>query len=284
MTAYDYYRPHTLDEALEFKKIIPDSLYISGGTDVMVRIKKRELRPSALISLRSLADLCGVKKGGFTQIGAMTTISDILKNKELRKNYPILVEAAGSLGCVQIRNAATIGGNLCNASPAADMAPALLVLEARVRLQKREKSRDVSLEDFFLGPGKTCLDAEEILTDILLDPPEPETKTIFLKKGRVKMDLALASAAALLRTDGDNILKVRLAAGSVAPVPVRLRPVEALLGGARISPKLLQEARQAASECVSPISDIRATGTYRRHLTGVLVKQALERLTGGEEA
>lgn len=284
MSPYDYYRPQTLDEAFQLKKNIPHSFYISGGTDLLVRIKKKEIRPPALISLRSAPDLCGVKKNGLIQIGAMTTISNILKNEELGEKYPGLLEAARNLGSVQIRNAATIGGNLCNGSPAADMAPALLVLGAMVRLQKGKKTRDVSLEDFFLGPGKTCLDAEEILTDILLDSPEPDTKTIFLKKGRVKMDLALASVAALLRTDGDKILRVRLAAGSVAPVPVRLRPVEALLEGARISPRLLVEAQKIASEAVSPISDIRATETYRRHLMGLLVKRAVEKSMGWSEA
>ena len=284
MSPYDYYRPQTLDEAFHHKKSIPDSLYISGGTDLMVRFKKRELRPAALISLRSITDLCGVKKGDSYQIGAVTAISDILKNRELGKKYPILLQAAKNLGSVQIRNVATIGGNLCNGSPAADMAPPLLVLKAKARLQNGKICRDIPLEDFFQGPGKTCLTCEEMLTHILLDPPEPSTKTIFLKKGRVKMDLAIASVAALLKTNGNRILGARFAAGSVAPVPVRLRPVESLLEGETISSQLLLEAQQAASESVYPISDIRGTEKYRRHLTGVLVKQALERLMGLSEA
>jgi CO/xanthine dehydrogenase FAD-binding subunit len=278
MSPYDYHRPQTLYEAFELKKSDPNSLYISGGTDLLVRIKKKESNPHSLISLRSIPDLHGVKKKDFLQIGAMNTISEILKNRELGKQYPILLEAANSLGSVQIRNVATIGGNLCNGSPAADMAPPLLVLGAKVRLIIGKKSRDVPVEDFFLGPGKTFLDSEEILTDVLLDAPEPDTKTAFLKIGRVKMDLALASAAVLLRTDGDIILKARLAAGSVAPRPLRLHRVESLLEGARISPKLLLEAQKTASETVSPISDIRATKTYRQHLVGILVRRAMERL------
>ncbi len=284
MSPYDYHRPHTLEEAFELKKNAPNSLYISGGTDVIVRIKKKELRSPSLISLRSIPDLHGVKKNSLLQIGAMTTISEILKDRELGERYPILLEAAKNLGSVQIRNVATIGGNLCNGSPAADMAPPLLVLGAKVRLQRGEKSRDVPLEDLFLGPGKTCIDSEEILTDVLLDAPEPKTKTIFLKKGRVKMDLALASVAALLRADGDKILRARFAAGSVAPQPLRLHRVESLLEGARISPKLLMEAQKAASETVSPISDIRATGTFRRQLVGTFVRRAVEKLMGWSAA
>lgn len=284
MTHYDYYLPHSLDEAFQLKRKTIDSVYISGGTDLMVRIKKGELRPSALISLRSISDICGVKENGFTQIGAMTTIGEILKNEDLRKKYPLLLEAAHSLGSMQIRNMATVGGNLCNCSPAADMAPALLVLEAAVRLQNRGKTRDVPLADFFWGPGKSCLSSEEILTHILLTPPEPGTKTIYLKKGRVKMDLAIASVAALLKTDRERCLVARLAAGSVAPMPVRLRPVESLLEGAKITPKLLSAAQLAASESVAPISDARADETYRRHLVGIMVKRAMEKLMGWNRA
>ncbi len=284
MIHYDYHLPRSLDEAFQLKRKTIDSVYISGGTDLMVRIKKGELRPSALISLRSIADICGVKENGFTQIGAMTTIGEILKNEDLRKKYPVLLEAAHNLGSVQIRNMATVGGNLCNCSPAADMAPALLVLEAVVRLQNREKTRDVPLADFFWGPGKSCLSSEEILTHILLAPPEPGTKTIYLKKGRVKMDLAIASVAALLKTDRERCLVARLAAGSVAPMPMRLRPVESLLEGAKITPKLLSEAQCAASESVAPISDDRAAETYRRHLVGIMVKRAVEKLMGWNRA
>jgi carbon-monoxide dehydrogenase medium subunit len=280
MIRYDYYRPRSLEEAFHLKNTIPDSLYVSGGTDLMIRVKRGELRPSALISLRAITDICGVEENGITRIGAMTTIGDILKNKELKKKYPVLIEAARSMGSMQIRNVATVGGNLCNCSPAADMAPALLVLEAKVRLRSGEKSRDVPLADFFWGPGKSCLFSEEIMTSILLDPPEHGANAIFLKKGRVKSDLAIASVAALIKKDGNRCLVARLAAGSVAPMPVRLRPVESLLEGAVITPELLKKTQLAASEKVAPISDARAAETYRRQLAGIMVKRAVEKLMG----
>jgi len=282
MNRYGYYQPETLDEAFRLKKNIPESLYISGGTDLMVRIKKRELRPRALISLRSIPNFSGIKNSEIIRIGAMTSISDILKNSLLHEKYPILIQAAKELGSIQIRNMATIGGNLCNGSPAADMAPPLLVLEAKVRLQSGQKSRDLPLEKFFLGPGETGLSSGEILTGILLEPPEQNTKTIFLKKGRTRMDLAVASVAAQIRTDGDRCLRARIAAGSVAPTPMRLFEVEALLEGAALSRELLTEAKQLAAKSVSPITDVRSTADYRCHLVGVLVKRALEKLLAKE--
>ena len=282
MNRYGYYQPETLDEAFRLKKTIPESIYISGGTDLMVRIKKRELRPRALISLRSIPNFSGIKNGKIIRIGAMTSISDVLKNSLLHEKYPVLIQAAKELGSVQIRNIATIGGNLCNGSPAADMAPPLLVLEAKVRLQSGQKSRDLPLEKFFLGPGETGLSPGEILTGILLEPPEQNTKTIFLKKGRTRMDLAVASVAAQIRTEGDRCLRARIAAGSVAPTPVRLFEVEALLEEAALSRELLTEAQQLAAKSVSPITDVRSTADYRCLLVGVLVKRALEKLLDNE--
>ena len=279
MIPYDYHRPESLEEAIQLKKAIPDSLFISGGTDLMIRIKKNELRPHALISLRSIPKLSGIENGKRIRIGAMTSISDLTKNPWMHEKYPVLIQAALAMGNVQIRNVATIGGNLCNGSPAADMAPPLLVLEAKVRLQEdRKKSKEISLEQFFLGPGKSCLTPGEILSHILLDPPQRDTKSIFLKKGRTRMDLAVASAAVLIRNDGERFLKARVAAGSVAPTPLRLFAVESLLEGALFSQDLLKEAQRLACRSVSPITDIRSTAEYRRHLVGVLVRRALEGL------
>jgi len=282
MTSYDYYQPESLGEAFRLKKDHPKTLYISGGTDLMVRIKKNELRPQALISLRSIPALSGIENGKRIRIGAMTSISDLIKNPWMHEKYPVLIQAAHAMGNVQIRNVATIGGNLCNSSPAADMAPPLLVLEAKVKLQSDKKSRELPLDNFFLGPGETLLSSGEILSDILLDPTQPNTRALFLKKGRTRMDLALASVAALIRTEGSQCLKARVAVGSVAPAPMRLTEVEALLEGEELSHELLDEARELAYRCVSPISDVRCSADYRRHLVGILVKRALKTLSEKE--
>lgn len=280
MRRFDYFRPHSLEEAFQLKRTIPGARFISGGTDLMVQIKNRELKPTALISLRSIPGLAAIQVNGDTRIGALATISDLIKHPDLRYKYPVLIEAAKRLGSVQIRNVATIGGNLCNCSPSADMATTLLVLDAKIRLQSTKANREVPLNEFFLGPGETCLARDEILTDILLEPPSQNAKATFLKKSRVEMDLAIASVAVLLEMEGERCHKVRLAAGSVAPVPLRLYKVEALLEGVTISKKLVAEAQQLAAASVSPITDIRATEEYRRHIIGIFVIRALNEVLG----
>jgi len=277
MNRFKYYKPRSLDEVWELKEKIPGSLFIAGGTDVIVGIKNNELRPQALISLRSIPELDDIEVDGGARIGALATISDIIQNPELRKDYPVLVEAAKSLGSVQIRNVATIGGNLCNCSPCADMALPLLVMEAKVRLQTTKKSREIPLNEFFKGPGESCLSPHEILTDILLDPPHKNAKTSFMKKGRVKMDLAVASVAVLLEMESKTCRKARIAAGSVAPVPLRLSKIETMFEGATLTKKDVTEAQRLAEDNVVPITDVRSTEEYRRQITGVLVKRALER-------
>lgn len=280
MTCFDYFKPRTLKEALELKKTIPSAKFIAGGTDLMVQIKNRELRPQALISLRSIQELATIRVNGGARIGALATISDLIQHPRLRHKYPVLVEAAKRLGSVQIRNVATIGGNLCNCSPCADLALPLLVLEAKVRLQSLNGSRDIPLNEFFTGPGRSCLSAEEILTGIFLEPPLLKAEAIFLKKGRVRFDLAVASVALLLVMDREKCSMARIAAGSAAPVPLRLHKVEALLEGFPISKKLAAAAQKLAAESVFPITDIRATEEYRRQIVGLYVKRGLEKLLG----
>ncbi len=280
MRQFDYLRPKSLKEALQQKKTIAGAKFISGGTDLLVQIKNRELQPPALISLRSIPELASIEINGGARIGALATISDIIQHNELGLNYPVLLEAARRLGSVQIRNVATVGGNLCNCSPSADMALPLLVLEAKVRLRTAKARREIQISEFFKGPGKSCLSSDEILTDILLDPPHQKAKATFLKKGRVKMDLAIASLAVLLEMERGKCRKARIAAGSVAPVPLRLYKVEDLFEGAAISKDLVSKAQQLASEIVSPITDIRATEEYRRQIVGVYVRRGFEKILG----
>ncbi len=277
MNRFKYYKPQSLEEAWELKKKTPTSLFIAGGTDVLVGIKNKEIHPQALISLRAIPGLGSIDTGKVTRIGALATISDILHNPGLKRDFPVVVEAAKSLGSVQIRNVATIGGNLCNCSPCADMALPLLVMEATVKLQTAKGKREIPVDEFFKGPGESCLASDEILTDILLDPLPKNTKTAFLKKGRVKLDLAVASVAVWLEMEGNKCHKARIAAGSVAPVPLRLSKVETMLEGATLTKTHVDEAQRLAEDNVVPITDVRSTEAYRRQITGVLVKRALER-------
>ena len=280
MKRFDYFSPQSLKEALELKKNKPGSLFIAGGTDLMVQIRGGEIKPSALISLRSIPALSSIETNGNIRIGAMTTVADLILNRDLENLTAPLVDAARRLGSPQIRNVATVGGNLCNCSPCADLALPLLVLDAKARIKSASRTQDIPLQKFFEGPGKTCLSPDQILTDILLEPVSKNTKAVFLKKGRVKMDLAIASVALLLEIEGRTCRKARVAAGSVAPVPLRLQKVEVLLEGKELSPELVELAQQISSESVAPISDVRSTEEYRRHIVGVFVRQGLARILG----
>lgn len=283
MRHFEYFRPRSLEEALRLKEARPGSFFISGGTDLLVKIRNREISPEVLISLRSIPEAEAIEVNGGARIGALATISRLILDEKLGQSFPVLVEAARSLGSIQIRNAATIGGNLCNCSPCADMALPLLALEAKVRLQSLRGTREVPIKEFFVGPGESCLARDEILTDIILPPPQEKAKTVFMKKGRVKMDLALASVAMVLEIEGKMCHRARIAAGAVAPVPLRLTKVETLVEGAVLSETLVAQAQKLASECVSPISDIRASAEYRRQVVGVYVKRGLLTALGRQE-
>ncbi len=276
MSVNAYHRPSSLEEAYRLKTGSPDACFIAGGMDLMVQIRAGLARPAVLISLRNIDELRGIELSSETRIGSMTTISEILVHRELGQLYPVLHDSARPFASMQIRNMATIGGNLCNASPCADFATALCVLDAKLRLEGPGGHREVAVEDFFLDRGKTCLSPDEVLTSIVLENPSPGTRSTYLRKSRVRMDLALVSVAVLLEIEKGNCVRARVAAGAVAPRPLRLRAVEAALEGRRLDSDLLTRARPLAESEVSPITDVRAGASYRRHMTGVLFVRAVE--------
>lgn len=282
MSELEYHRPGSLDELWPLMERQPEARLVAGATDVMVRVASRVERPGAMISLRGIADLARLELGpDGARVGATVTIARLASDARLGASYPLLVQAARALGGPQIRSVATIGGNLCNASPCADTAPPLLALEARAALRGPAGQREVPLEQLFAGPGQTCLGAGEILEAVLLPPPLADARGQFLKKRRVRMDLALVSVAALLRMEGSTCRLARVAAGSVAPTPLRLGPVEAVLEGSQLTDAVLEQAATTAASCVDPIDDLRATEAYRRQLTGVFVKRAAAAALGG---
>lgn len=283
MTAFELYRPTSLPEALRLGAELEGARYLGGGTDLMVRIREGKQRPKALVSLGRIAELEGLSVGETTRIGAGTRVAALLESPALAELFPALVQAAGRLGSVQIRNLATAGGNLCNASPCADLAPPLLVAEARLEVAGPAGRREVPLADFFTAPGTTRLGPGELLCAIHVPRPRSGTRACFLKHGRVAMDIALASLAVAVELDGETVTQARLAAGSVAPRPVRLPRTEALLAGQRLTPELLARVKAEASAEVQPISDVRAGADFRRHMIGVLLGRALAALLGAQK-
>jgi CO/xanthine dehydrogenase FAD-binding subunit len=280
MTRYDYFRPSSLSEALELKAEVGDARFIAGGTDIMIRIRGKEVRPAALISLRNIPEIAGVTADGGARIGAATTVADIERHAELRARFPVLVQAAGRVGGPAIRNAGTVGGNLCNASPCADTALPLLVLDARLEIESASGRREIPLAELFRGPRVTSLGADEVVTQVIVPAPPPGAKAVFLKKGRVMMDLSVASVAVLLALEGDTCSAARVAAGSVGPTPSRLYEAEAILTGRRLTDDVVALACEAAMRGVSPITDVRSTADYRRRIVGVFLKRAVAGLLG----
>jgi carbon-monoxide dehydrogenase medium subunit len=248
----------------------------------LIQVRKRLVTPAALISIRGIPELTDISNGRGLRLGAAACLSDVMAHAEVQEHYPVLVEAASSLGSPQIRNVATLGGNLGNASPCANMAPPLLVLDARLELRSPQGSREVPLQEFFLGPGETCLRSGEVVAAALVDPPSPGVRAGFWRKGRVQMDLAVASLAVLLELEEGVCRRARVAAGSVAPLPLRLREVERLLEGQEITEPLRVEAGRLAASSVRPITDVRGSEAYRRQLIDVFMRRALARLAGAE--
>jgi CO/xanthine dehydrogenase FAD-binding subunit len=280
MRGYQYHRPGSLVEAFRLAGANPGARFIAGGTDLMVRIRQRLLQPHALISLRGVPELRGIQLGELgVRVGAGTTISEILEHRALREAWPVLGQAARRMGSTQIRNAATLGGNLCNASPCADMAGPLLVLEATLRLQGARGTREVPIHGFFVGPGATCMRPGELLSDVLVPPRLPGERSLFVKKGRVRMDLALCSVTVRVQLEGSTCKLARLAAGSVGPVPLRLRAAEACLEGKALGEAAIEAAAEAAMREVTPISDVRASADYRRAIVGAYLRRALRELS-----
>jgi len=279
MNKPDYLAPTTLTEALDALGKRPDGVQIiAGGTDLIPRMRARMIEPSMLLDLRllGLSNIEVVEDR--IRIGTSATHSDILESDILAKHCPALVDAAKDIAGPPVRNRGTLGGNLVNASPAADLAPPLLVYDAVAVLANINSEREVPLADFFTGPGKTVLKADEILTEIRIASVPENTASKFIKLGKRKaMAIAVVSAAARLTMDKNGkIAQARIALGSVAPVPLRAVKAEAVLEGQEPSDDLLSEAGQVASSEASPISDLRASADYRKKMVSVLTRRALK--------
>jgi aerobic carbon-monoxide dehydrogenase medium subunit len=282
MKNFGYVAPKSQLEAFKLLSRYGEGTRVmAGGTDLLVELKNRDFRVKNIIDLKNISELSYIKYQANTglQIGALTKVREIETSSIIRDKFKILSQAAGTLGSVQIRNKASIGGNLCHAAPSADTAPALISLEAKVKLARDGQERSLPLEEFFLGPGKTVLNPAEILKEISLPPMAANSAGVYLKYSpRQAMDLAMVGVACVLTLDEtkSTCLEVRLVLGAVAPTPIRARKAEALLKGQRLSESLLKEAARSAREEARPITDIRASEWYRRDIIEALVERALK--------
>ncbi len=281
---FRYHRPNTLREALKLLESLDGHVKIAaGGTDLFVQIKDGFITPRHIVDIGHIDKLKEINRVDNTmRLGALTTHAEISTSQLLLHEAPILAQASASIGSTQIRNRGTIGGNLCNASPAADDAPPLLVLEAQLRIIGPEGEKSISIEEFFSGSGETCLKSNEILADIRF-PICPNTGSSLIKLGRRKAyTLSTVSVAAFVKTRGEICEETRIALGSVAPTPIRARNAENILREESMTEDILEEVSRVVMNEVKPITDVRATEQYRREMAGVLVKRALEKARGSQ--
>jgi probable selenate reductase FAD-binding subunit len=276
---FNYFRPKTLDEALTLlAKYGEEAVLIAGGTDLLIMMKDRVITPGKLVDLQSIPDLNRVTwdEDERLNIGALTSISTLIESGLLRDKYTCLHEAAKSLGTPQVRNMATIGGNICRSSPSADMIPPLLVLDASVKLLGRQGERSLLLEDFITGPGVNELN-NEILTEIRIDHDNRPYRTGFTKVGRLSEDLAKVNCAVKTVVNNGKFEDIKIALGAVAPTPVRARKVEDALKGEKTSLELIELASAKALEDIAPITDVRSSAEYRSQVSQVLIKRLVSK-------
>lgn len=271
-------QPSTLREAVK-ALAARGAVAMAGATDLIPAMRKGETRPRVLVNLKGISEMAGVKRTRQgIWIGALTRVADLLDDPIIERDLPLLKAVAADFASPQIRNLATIGGNLCNAAPSADLALPLLVFDATAEVRGKSGRREIAMSEFFRGVNRTALRRGEILTRILVPRPRLRTGAAHLKLGvRKAMDLAFVGVAAAVQVspDGKKCRRARLALGSVAPTPRRAPKAESLLEGQAVSAKLIDEAAEAAASESRPLSDLRASKDYRREMTLVLAGRAL---------
>jgi len=255
--------------------------FLAGGTDVMVRMRAGKMKARSLADISRIESLAGIRrtKQGI-EIGAMTTIEEVRRSPDIQRRFQALWKASSAFAAWQVRNIATLGGNLCNASPAADMAPPLMVFDARLETLGPHGRRSIPMDRFFAGPGRTVLRGGELLEKVFI--PNRLGESDFLKLGRRRASaLAVVSVAVRLATKGGRVSEARVALGSVAPTPVRARNVERSLIGRVADERTFAKAAALVEKDIRPISDVRAGAEYRRDMASIFVREALISAMGG---
>ena len=278
----DYFEPKSVDEALStLARHGEGAKVIAGGTDVLVDMKFNET-PACLVNIKRIPGLSFIRENGNSLlIGPMTTIREIETNNLVRERLSALWDAAHQFASLQIRNTATIGGNICRASPSGEVLAPLLVLGAKLRMAFEDREKSAPLDSFFLAPGKTLLGSRGILTAIEIPYPAERTRSLYLKHAvRGAMDIAIVGVAILATPGSDDkqFSDVRIGLGAVAPTPIRAKKAEALLKSKAFSDKAIQGAAKEAAAESNPITDHRGSAEYRRWIVEALTQKGLTAL------
>ena len=284
MGPFVYLEPKSTEEVLSILTKYGEKVKVlAGGTDLVPLMREKSLKPQYVVNIGNLDSYKSINsdnKAGLC-IGALTTIREIETSSILKTEYKMIPQAAAQLASIPIRNIATIGGNLCNASPAADMAPILMALSARVKLVSTAGERVVSLTDFFTGPADTVCKPDELMTEVQIAQLLPNTHGAYLKcsiKGGQELALVGVAVVITLDSGGKTCNDVKIALGSVAPTPIRAHKAEATIKGKALNNELIREAAQLASSEASPIDDIRGSAEYRKEMLKVFTRDALNQV------
>lgn len=279
MKEFEYFKPKNLDEALELAKEFKNNKrFLAGGTDLIVRLKDNLIKEDNIIDLTEIDELKGIDENGENiEIGSLVTFSEIIESEILNKNSPLLVLASKKVGSPQIRNKGTIGGNLCNASPAGDSIPPLICEDAELILKSKNGERIVKIFEFFLGPGKTCLREDEILIKIVLKKWKNSHIGFFNKLGqRNALTIAIASNCIKIEKENGVIKDIKISLGSVAPTVVRAKRVEeAILNLKNLNEDELLKISSLVENEIDPITDVRGSREYRIEVSKYLLYESL---------
>lgn len=278
----EIYEPSNLKEALIMLDTYKEAKIIAGGTDVLIKLRGDAWEDISLISIEKLAELKTIKMNeiGEISIGAMVSFYGVASNSFIKEKIPMLGQACMTMGGPQIRNMATLGGNLANGAVSADSAPMLLALNARVKLCSLHNERIVPLEEFYIGPGKVVIQPGELLTEILVPKESQETLVGYYYKYAVRnaMDIANLSVASAFRVDENNIIQdMRISLGVAAPTPIRCKTAEEYAIGKPMTEETLDNVGELAVSCSKSRDSWRASKAYREHLITVLLKESCER-------
>ena len=282
MARFEYLEPHTVRQAIALlQRHGNDARVVAGSTDFLIRWRQGLWQPKYVINLQHILGLDRIRfspRNGL-RIGSLTPVQSIESDPTIRERYSALATGATSFAGVQIRNLATIGGNICNASPAGDTLSALLAFGAECKIIGAEGERIVTLDKFFTGPGRTVLLEDEILVEIRLPTPKQDSGSLYIKHSpRGAMDIATVGVASVisLQNRGRVCRDVKIGLASVAPTPIRAYTAEDMLRGQNITPDLLAAVAQETQNLASPIDDVRSTGAYRKSVVGALTLRTLE--------
>ena len=284
MTDLRFEKPTSLDAACKYLAEMPDrAMVLAGGTDLQLKLRDGLVTPGIIVDIKAIPELSTIRwsKDGELQIGSAVTMRMLYEDAKLVERYPGLAKGAEALGSFQVRCRATVGGNLCNASPCMDTAPALLVLGARLRVRSAKGERDIPLETFFAGVKKTTLSPGELCTAIVVPAASQRVRTAYGKIKRVRgHDLALVNCCVGLDTGAGTL---RAAIGSCAPTPVLTKPITGVDAKQADANTLGDELAAYALEVVKPIDDVRASAEYRRDMTALLCRRLVTELVGGRK-